>query len=61
VSINTEKGLVEAQTASESNVITLQKPFTETGNIADSGVITIQDYSDPTYFGEDYVGVGYNF
>ena len=61
VSINTEKGLVEAQTASESNVKTLQKPFTETGNIADSGVITIQDYSDPTYFGEDYVGVGYNF
>jgi hypothetical protein len=61
VSINTEKGLVEAPTASESNVKTLQKPFTETGNIADSGVITIQDYSDPTYFGEDYVGAGYNF
>ena len=61
VSINTEKGLVEAQTASESNVKTLQKSFTETGNIADSGVITIQDYSDPTYFSEDYVGQGYNF
>ena len=61
VSINTEKELVEAQTASESNVKTLQKSFTETGNIADSGVITIQDYSDPTYFSEDYVGQGYNF
>ena len=58
---NTEKELVEAQTASESNVKTLQKSFTETGNIADSGVITIQDYSDPTYFSEDYVGQGYNF
>jgi hypothetical protein len=61
VSINTEKGLVEAKTASESNVKTLEKSFTETGNIADSGVITIQDYSDPTYFSEDYVGQGYNF
>jgi len=61
VSINTEKGLVEAQTASESTAKTLQKPFTETGNIADSGVITIQDYSDPTYLSEDYVGAGYNF
>ena len=61
VSINTEKGLVEEQTSSESHVKTLQKEFTETGNIADSGVIVIQDYSDPTYFSEDYVGAGYNF
>ena len=61
VSINTEKGLVEVQTASESAVVTFQKPFTENGNIADSGIITIQDYSDPTYLSEDYVGAGYNF
>jgi hypothetical protein len=61
VSINTEKGLVEAQAASESSVKTLQKPFIETGNTTDSGVITIQGYSDPTYFSEDYVGAGYNF
>lgn len=61
VSINTEKTLVDASTASEANAVALQKPFTETGNIADSGVITIQDYSDPTYFSEDYVGAGYNF
>ena len=62
MSINIDKGvIVEERTASEINIKTLQKPFTETGNIADSGVITIQDYSDPTFFSEDYVGTGYNF
>jgi hypothetical protein len=62
VSINIDKGvIVEERTASEINIKTLQKPFTETGNIADSGVITIHDYSDPTFFSEDYVGAGYNF
>ena len=62
VSINIDKGvIVEERTASEINIKTLQKPFTETGNIADGGVITIQDYSDPTFFSEDYVGAGYNF
>lgn len=29
--------------------------------ITDSGIITIQDYVDPTYLAEDYVGVSYTF
>lgn len=59
--INISKALVENQTATDAQVITVDKPFSETGNVADSGVITIQDYSDPTYFSEDYVGAGYSF
>jgi hypothetical protein len=53
--------VIDSSSVNESNVKLLQKVFTETGNIADSGVITIQDYSDTTYFSEDYVGAGYNF
>ena len=59
--INTSKDVSDAVSSSDTVTITSQKPFTEIGNIADSGVITIQDYSDPTYFSEDYVGAGYNF
>jgi hypothetical protein len=59
--ININKALVENQTATDAQVITVDKPFSETGNVADNGVITIQDYSDPTYFSEDYVGAGYSF
>ena len=59
--INISKDVSDAVSSSDTVTITSQKPFTEIGNIADSGVITIQDYSDPTYFSEDYVGAGYSF
>lgn len=59
--ININKALVENQTATDAQVTTVDKSFSETGNVVDSGVITIQDYSDPTYFSEDYVGAGYSF
>lgn len=59
--ININKALVENQTATESVVINLNTPFSDSGTISDSGVITVQDYADPTYFSEDYVGAGYNF
>jgi hypothetical protein len=59
--ININKALIESQSATESSAFTIQKPVAESLNIADSGVITIQDYSDPTYFSEDFVGAGYNF
>lgn len=59
--ININKALVENQTATESVAINLNTPFSDSGTISDSGVIVIQDYADPTYFSEDYVGEGYNF
>lgn len=61
VSINTDKEVNENQTATDVPQIDTSKPVVETTTTADSGVITIQDYSDPTYFSEDYVGAGYSF
>lgn len=60
-SINTDKEVNENQTATDVLQTDTSKSVVETTNAADSGVITIQDYSDPTYFSEDYVGAGYSF
>lgn len=60
LSINSNNGIVESLSATEVSTAVMQKPFAETSTASDSGIITIQDYADPTFFGEDYVGAGYN-
>jgi hypothetical protein len=37
------------------------KTFSESLSLADSGIVTKQDYCDITYFAEDYVGVSITF
>jgi len=59
--ININKELVENQTATESTEINTDKSLSETGTMSESVYITKQDYSDPTYFSEDYVGAVYSF
>jgi len=58
--ININKALVESQTATDAATLITEKPFTETSNVSDGGVVSIQDYA-PTYFAEDYVGESYSF
>ena len=60
LSINNSNGIVESLSVTEVSRAVMQKPFVETSIASDSGIITIQDYADPTFFGEDYVGAGYN-
>ena len=59
--ININKELVENQTATESAEINTDKTLSETGTMSESVYISKQDYSDPTYFSEDYVGAVYSF
>ena len=58
--ININKALVEIQTATDVVTLITEKPFEETSNVSDGGVVSIQDYA-PTYFAEDYVGESYSF
>ena len=58
--INIYRDITEAQTATDLPSITIDKPVSDTASIADYGVLNIQDYS-PSYFSEDYVGVGVHF
>lgn len=60
LSINNNNGIVESLSVTEVSAAVMQKSFAETSTASDSGIITIQDYADPTFFGEDYVGAGYN-
>jgi len=61
-SINTSKGITETETAAESAVLALSKPsIAETATATDTGIGSMQDYVDPTYFSEDYVGQGWTF
>lgn len=60
-SINIATDITEAQSVTDTPVLTLQKPFNDSGSVADEGLATIQDYSDSSYFSEDFVGQGYNF
>ena len=60
-SINTSKGITETKTVTESLVNALNKPATDSATTIDTGIGAIHDYCDPTYLGEDYVGVGWNF
>ena len=58
--ININKALVENQTATDVVTLITEKPFEETSNVSDGGVVFIQDYA-PTYFAEDYVGENNSF
>ena len=60
-SINTSKGITETQSVAEASVTTLNKPATDSASATDTGIGAIHDYCDPSYLGEDYVGVGWNF
>ena len=60
-SINTSKGITETETATESAVKSLAKAASSSGTTDDSGVGSMQDYWDPLYCSEDYVGTGWTF
>ena len=60
-SINTSKGITETETVTESLVNALNKPATDSANAIDTGIGSVQDFVDPSYLGEDYVGTGWNF
>jgi len=60
-SINTSKGITETPSAAESLANSLNKPATDSGTATDTGIGSMQDYVDPTYLSEDYVGTGWNF
>ena len=60
-SINTSKGITETETATESAVKSLGKVATDSGSTDDSGIGSMQDYWDPLYCSEDYVGTGWTF
>ena len=60
-SINTSKGITETQNAAESLAGSLGKVSTDSGSATDTGIGSMQDYVDPTYLSEDYVGLGWNF
>jgi hypothetical protein len=58
-SINTSKGITETETVTESLVNALSKPATDSATATDTGIGSMQDYADPTYLSEDYVGTGW--
>tara|TARA_B100000927_G_scaffold67159_1_gene52970 strand:- start:2927 stop:5812 length:2886 start_codon:yes stop_codon:yes gene_type:complete len=60
-SINTSKGITETETATESAVKSLAKAASDTSSTDDTGVGSMQDYWDPLYCAEDYVGTGWTF
>ena len=47
--------------ASDVVARSFQKPRTDSVGTADSGLLSNQNYIDPTYFAEDYVGASYTF
>ena len=60
-SINTSKGITDTGSITESVAQALSKPaVADTASATDVGVGSVQDYVDPTYLSEDYVGVGWN-
>ena len=60
-SINTSKGITDTGSITESVAQALSKPAVADSVAAtDVGVGSVQDYVDPTYLSEDYVGVGWN-
>ena len=60
--INTSKAATDTGSTSESVAKALTLPgFTETGTATDTGIGSMQDYWDPLYCSEDYVGTGWNF
>ena len=60
-SINTSKGITETETATEAAVKSLSKVSTDSSTAEDTGIGSMQDYWDPVYCAEDYVGTGWTF
>ena len=61
-SINTSKGITETPSAAESLANALTKPaVVDSASATDTGIGSMQDYADPSYLSEDYVGTGWNF
>ena len=61
-SINTSKGITETPSATESAVQALSKPaIADSSSATDTGIGSMQDYVDPTYLSEDYVGESWSF
>lgn len=60
--INTSKAATDTGSISETVAKALTLPgFSETGTATDTGVGSMQDYWDPLYCAEDYVGTGWTF
>ena len=60
-SINTSKGITDTGSITESVAQALSKPaVADTASATDVGIGSVQDYVDPTYLSEDYVGIGWN-
>ena len=62
-SINTSKGITENTSGvAESLANALNKPaVADSAGATDTGIGSMQDYADPSYLSEDYVGTGWNF
>jgi hypothetical protein len=60
-SINTSKGITDTGSITESVAQALSKPaVADSATATDVGIGSMQDYVDPTYLSEDYVGIGWN-
>ncbi|NDH91117.1 MAG: hypothetical protein EBZ22_09605 [Flavobacteriia bacterium] len=55
------KGISNVTILSDATSRAVQKPFADTALPSDSGSLVMQNYCDPTYFLEDYVGVSRTF
>ena len=60
-SINTSKALTDTGDATEAAVKALSRVSTDSATASDTGIGSMQDYWDPLYCGEDYVGEGWTF
>lgn len=45
----------------ESSIKSTSKTVSESISVGSTGIVVVQDYCDPSYFAEDYVGVSRNF
>ena len=60
-SINTNKGITETPSTTETVLNALSKPVTESSDAGDEGEGFNQDYVDHLYLGENYVGETWSF
>ncbi len=61
-SINTSKELTNSSNITDVAAKALNKPaIADSATVTDTGIGSIQDYVDPTYLSEDYVGQGWTF
>ena len=61
-SINTNKGITDTPSATEAAAQALSKPaIADSSSAVDTGIGSMQNYVDPTYLSEDYVGEAWSF